>query len=96
MDYSKRRRPFSDSRLDEEKKLGIRKRTNIVEAFKKPKPSSIMLKNPLTSLPTQEVLSYQVPRDEPYGLPWLNISLSAKHYNMWVKRLTTSLMLHSS
>ena len=77
--------------MDDVKNLGSRRKTKIVEAFKMPKPSPIMLKNPLKAPPPHEVLSYQVPRDEPYGLLWLNISPSVKHYNMWVKRFDNKL-----
>ena len=38
MDYSKRPKSSSDFSSDDEKKLGTRKRTKIIKAFKRPKP----------------------------------------------------------
>ena len=91
MDYSKCPRLSNDSSSDEEKKLGKRRRTKIVEAFKRPKPSFNMLKKPHETPYSFESLPYQVPKDEPYGLPWFNINPSAKHYNMRIKRFDTKL-----
>ena len=69
MDYFKRPRLSSDSSSDNEKKLRTRKRTKIVEAFKRLKPSLCMLKKPYKALSPLQLLPYPVPRDEPYGLP---------------------------
>ena len=69
MDYSKCPRLSHDSCSDDEKKLGTRKRTKIVEAFKMPKPSPSMLKKPHETLSSLKFLPYPVPSDEPYGIP---------------------------
>lgn len=71
--------------------FGYKEASKDCGSIQKAKVFASQEKEPSKAIFPKEMLLCQVPRNEPYGQPWLNINPITKHYNMRVERFDNKL-----